>query len=431
MLKSEYKKINFKNISKKDAENLKQQFLVDCNSTKQKLKERLLEEYLEDILEWLHSREWYDITVNLLQKLWINNSLDYLYSSLFEAWFAFGQIWDNLNAEKFYLKYLELHWESSAVYNNLGVIYEKLENFTKAKEYFQMAQELDSDNEKAKDNYNNISKKLKQQEEINVKMMQALESFKKENPYVFDKITSFYRNADTNGVIICPWKLLPKYIWASADKSHELIKAWLEKLYIIKLSKKDPETGSTCYQINKYISNFIKEKWELQWIEKKFLIMTESLSIDGLEKIWYNNGLISKVNQCISNTAIKGILERDIFDLAQLVLLWLHKSALILWWSVIETILIDKHERINIKKIESLKWKSILLYRAELADLIESWYKKKIVWQNIYYLCHGVRGFRNLVHPWAEHRSQELEVSADNVNIVWTIVKTLILWLKQ
>ena len=184
------------------------------------------------------------------------------------------------------------------------------------------------------------------------------------------------------------------------------------------------------YKPNKYIGEYIKTKKNISENEKLFLEMANSLNTDNLIKLWYNDEILNQIEQSINNQSIKDILKRDLFELVKLILLWLHKSALILWGSIIEAILIDQHEKIGLKKINTMKWKTTLLFRAELCDLIESWFENELISQSTYHLCNGIRGFRNLVHPWAEYRNEEMDINSDSVSIVRTIVKKLILWLK-
>jgi hypothetical protein len=49
----------------------------------------------------------------------------------------------------------------------------------------------------------------------------------------------------------------------------------------------------------------------------------------------------------------------------------------------------------------------------------------KLISENLYHWGHGLRGFRNLVHPGVEQR-QSIEVSRENAEMAWNVVKRLL-----
>jgi uncharacterized protein YutE (UPF0331/DUF86 family) len=49
----------------------------------------------------------------------------------------------------------------------------------------------------------------------------------------------------------------------------------------------------------------------------------------------------------------------------------------------------------------------------------------KIISENLYHWGHGIRGFRNLVHPGVEQR-KSIEVSRENAEMAWNVIKRLL-----
>jgi hypothetical protein len=60
-----------------------------------------------------------------------------------------------------------------------------------------------------------------------------------------------------------------------------------------------------------------------------------------------------------------------------------------------------------------------------LDRLLDVALEEKIISDNLYHWGHGIRGFRNLVHPGVEQR-KTIEVSRENAEMAWNVVKRLL-----
>jgi hypothetical protein len=73
----------------------------------------------------------------------------------------------------------------------------------------------------------------------------------------------------------------------------------------------------------------------------------------------------------------------------------------------------------------TLKSEDRKIDRWSLDRLLDVCLKLGLVSKNLYHWGHGIRDFRNLVHPAAEQR-KTIEVSRENANTAWNVVKRLI-----
>ena len=51
--------------------------------------------------------------------------------------------------------------------------------------------------------------------------------------------------------------------------------------------------------------------------------------------------------------------------------------------------------------------------------------EEKMISENLYHWGHGLREFRNLVHPGVEHR-KSIEISRENADMAWNVIRRLL-----
>ena len=86
-------------------------------------------------------------------------------------------------------------------------------------------------------------------------------------------------------------------------------------------------------------------------------------------------------------------------------------------------------ERILSKEGKRLKSDDTRLDRWVLDRLLDVALETNLISENLYHWGHGLRGFRNLVHPGVEQR-QSIEVSRENAEMAWNVMKRLLTEIK-
>ncbi len=411
----------FMSISKPELKDVVDEFIVTIEETPYKA-EKLVKTLLAPILSRLHKEKDYKSITNIAQAF--KSNMLYESDSLFEIAYAYSKIGNNETAKEYYLVELRKDDDSDASWNNLGVIYENEGKLLKAVDCYKKAKNINIKKGLYEDNLKRAERLLKEKDKEDFALRNAIEEYRNESPYVQSKVLDFYNHRNSDRLIICSYRQAPQYLKMSGAKATEFLKDLLNKKYFLKVVDHEYDTQSSVYKINPYLESELARIEESLKNEEELLGMCKRLNLNSLNLIGYDEALLNNIAR-ISSEEMKLMLQRDLRENALAVILKQNKSALVLSGSIIEAILTDRVMAKGITKYRiSNKVKNIAnMNLNELLDIAE---KERIIDSTMAHLAHGVRGYRNLIHPGVEKRKATIQVTDSNVELAWGIVKKLL-----
>lgn len=180
--------------------------------------------------------------------------------------------------------------------------------------------------------------------------------------------------------------------------------------------------------VNPNLHNYIKEKISYLTSLKERLNLYDELKQElnnNSDHDFLANCHINNVNlDFMTLLKLRRIVERDLVELTAAIKNGSNKSVLVLCGSILEGLLLDRLLTIR-DRAEPLHPKSIPLERWQLNEIIDISGNLEILpTETIMKFSHGLREFRNLIHPGCELRDklviapEEARIGAEVVNIV-------------
>ena len=402
-------KYNFNNEAIKEiTERLKNISLYRRKNTK-------VQELLKINIDLLFNNKMYEEICELEQQF--HKDVKFDTNTNFNIAYSYAEMGNSENAIKYYEIVLSDEENNSAALNNLGVIYKDKGNIDKALELFNKSEGITHDDihvRNIKDCQEIKKEKKKQDEQFKI----GESNIKNENGYIINKLCKFADKANESNHVICSYYELQQVLETNPDKAQEILKTFLDKKYIIKLSNHNYATSKSVYLINENLIKIINEQKEENKLLNSIIDKIEGINIQSVSEM----NISSKV-QKISNISDKKILEivkRDYLELYESFVLQNNKSVIILSGSIIEALLIH-----IIKSNEQIGNK---IYNMDITELLKICENKRYISKVPVNLISGLKKYRNFVHPGVEIRetSKKIILNDDAANIMWSFVNWLI-----
>lgn len=392
---------------------------------------KYFENVIQPIISWLFKNKRYSEIVGLVEMYKFKDLVDF---SGFEAAYSYSEM-KNEKQSKEYYDYLhsDENQNSSAICNNLAIIYENENAFDKAVDLYEEAYNLSTTE---KSTYlrrkESCQERKKEYEELMADEKKAVEQLLNENIWSLNILNGFFENRDENGFIVCSYKLLPKYMRLNATKANEMNSSYLEKKYYKKVPREihHIDTSSTVYKINKFVLQKVIKIFVDENRINNMLNKTRGFTINAFEDYDYDETLFDKLSS-IKNDKIRDMLLRDIEENFTALLSESYKTSLVLSGSIIEAILLYALKEKGIDRYDlpkGSKMKKIKVDNMTLNDLLYVSEQEHLFSHEIRKHSDAVRGYRNLIHPSVEIRkAKDTPVVVDyNAKIAWGVTLKVI-----
>lgn len=396
--------------------------------------DRFSKKCLPQLIGYFHSKQKYELVVRLA-KIFPYKSI-FRAESIFEVAYAYNELGNKKQAKNYYRAYTKDIGENSAVMNNLALLEEGDGNLIEAERLFQAAINLDPNDDIAKNNHERIAKRLQKEEEQRRAYQKAADLYQQELESARLLATKLFSTRTADGAIYLNEEKVSSLTGLDADEIEFRVNDLIKKKYFEEVSKSETDFDGKLLRTNPVIIPFLENDLK-KFSEKESMdVIASNLLSDSLEeKYGYGKVLLDNLS-VIKSSELSKMLERDLYETVVSLVVKSYKSTLILCGSIIEAILLDQLsarekdaiialDRIYSKEGKQLKSDDKFINRWVLDRLLDVALELRVVSENLYHWGHGLRGFRNLVHPGVEQR-QTMEVSRENAEMAWNVVKRLL-----
>ncbi len=355
---------------------------------------------------------------------------------LFELAYSYVETNQKKQGKDLYKAYLREVGENSSVVNNLAILEEEEGSLYEAERLLNLALELDASNEKAPGNIKRVQVKIKKLEEQKRAVQRASELFAQEPDNSRKTIAELYAGRTTDDLILCDLQKTSQNLGMKLERGKQIISEFIQKRYFEEVKDHELAFNGKVLQLNPVIIPLVEK--ELEEIRKINFIeeVSEKLSGEYLETQYgYNKELLNSL-KVVNLPELSAALARDLNEAIISLVTESYKASLILCGSILEALLLDQlmaTEPTAIKTLETIlakdgkgiKSEDKKLEKWALGRMLDVSMEMKLISSNLYHWGHGIREFRNLVHPGLEYRSS-IEVSRENAEMAWNVTKRLL-----
>ncbi len=260
--------------------------------------------------------------------------------------------------------------------------------------------------------------------------------YSQEDHTVRKAVAGLYEERIEDDLVLCNPERLALLMKVNKSEIYEKIEGLVEKRYFEEVEDHEVAFDGIVLRVNPVLIPEL-EKELVAAREESFVeqLAVELSSANLDQKYGYNQALISQLS-LLGSPELVAFLERDLREAVIALATQSYKSVLVSCGSIAEAILMDRLtarrdsaikslERILAQAGKKITTKDKHIDRWSLDRLLDVAHEENIVSKNLYHWGHGIRGFRNLVHPGVEQR-RTVEVSQSNAEIAWSVVKRLL-----
>lgn len=333
---------------------------------------------------------------------------------LFEAAYALNEGNDKKRASAIYELLLQQESPSSSILNNLAIIRESFGELKQAEQLLSKAIEIEPENKLVQQNLERI-----------VSFRKAVDNFASSSLRKKSAFLKLWIMRDIEDKISLEPDKLPAQLEVPIDEATGILKSLINEKILLPYSGRGGVRKAKMFRLNPGVRPYIAEIEKE--VEEKTPIMKIAADItsSGLEGVGYNNEVKQMLFK-ISSSELRLFLDRDLREAAFALLTRSFKTVLIMCGSIIESILLDKLTSKGFKASKCSDGKTRNINKMSLGDLLDVSYRERLIEGQIYHLAHALRGFRNLIHPGIEQRTQAIIVSENNAQIAWNITRKLL-----
>jgi Tfp pilus assembly protein PilF len=389
---------------------------------------------LPQLISFFHSKEKYDLVVKLEEKFSYGNIISA--GCVFEVAFAYNRVGNKKKAKYYYRSYLRDVGENYAVANNLGVLEEEDGNLAEAEKLFQLAIKLEPNYEIGEKNHARVITRIQKEEEQRNAYKKAIDLYQQELEPIRFLACKLYSIKTNEDLIFYSAEKMASITGIESSEIDIQVKQFIKKKYFEEISNESLQFKGKLLRPNPVLVPVLQS--DLNKIDEKDAIkaITNDLLSASLDaKYGYNQNLLDCL-KAIKSKELSIMLERDLNETVISLAIKSYKSALILSGSIAEAVLLDNlvsQKEVAIKALESLLSKENKKIKNEdkrldhwgLERMLDVALEIKLISENLYHWGHGIRGFRNLVHPGVEQR-KSIEISRENAEMAWNVIRRLL-----
>jgi tetratricopeptide (TPR) repeat protein len=367
---------------------------------------------LVPVIERLHERKEYSSVVELVRLLG-----DYYLTDtdvLFEIAYALSNAGDRAAAAKYYELHLQKHGDTSPTLNNLALIREAAGELQEAENLLRKAKVIEPDDLLIKRNLKRIAA-----------LRKAAAMFMRASLREKKALLALWDERDVDDRIVFREPDLHETLEMTEEEASVLFEHLVSEKILIPTKDADSTSGEARYEVNPEVRKSLPQVRDEVGQSTEVLEIAADIGPRGFSRIGYDEELRSCLNK-IGSAELQSLLDRDLREAAFGLLTRSYKSTLILCGSLIEAVLLDRLSTAGVAKWKCSDGRVRRIERLTLGDLLGAASHEKLIDDELFYLAHALREFRNLIHPGVEHRRTAGAISERNARIAWDITRKLL-----